>query len=170
MTVAIAANPSRNGNGKHNPNCDLDEILRTMEIFSPPGKVIEVRARTPPHAANDSRRPIRVISMNRFALLAEVERLQSVGGLYFTPDPCKPSLLARAVNKIRPAKGHPTTSDAESCAGNICKSTRTLNRPADICSSDEEHAGAIAIVTSIAEHCAGAAGRSDHGRHHRVES
>jgi len=59
-------------------------------------------------------------------------------GCYFTPNPVAPELLARAVNKLRPASKTPTTGDADIVARHWLLIDFDPVRPTGCCSTETE--------------------------------
>lgn len=122
-----------------------EEILRTARIFHVPGNVIELRI---PKA-----RQYKTISgyFDRpEALVDAVVGLADEGyaGIYFTINPVKPDLLARAANRyVKYAET--TTSDADIAALHWLPIDLDAKRPAGISSTDEEHATAISKAREV---------------------
>ena len=84
---------------------DNDEILRALQCWFTPGDVFEVRVLDA--VTSDYRREHVESGYFDFEHIASVpealKRLLSYRGVYVTVNPVKPDLLARAVNRIRPA-------------------------------------------------------------------
>lgn len=137
----------RTGPSPENPQ--LIEILRALRAFLEPGQITELRALGVVSA--DWKRPHTVSGYfdDPEKLAAAAIRLNAKG-VYFVPNPIKPDLLARSVNRARPVmQGDPTTSDAE------IKHRRWLlidgdpTRAPGISASDKEHEIALAKVWEI---------------------
>jgi len=84
------------------------------------------------------------------ALVQAITTLHTAKGIYITPNPVNPALLARAHNRIRrPAKGE-STSDGDIVARRWLLIDADPARPAGISSTDAEHAAALARCQAIA--------------------
>ena len=70
-------------------------------------------------------------------------------GIYFTPNPVQPSLLARAANRIRPTGTEPTTKDEEILIRRWLLVDCDPVRPAGISSTDAEHELALSRAREI---------------------
>lgn len=68
-----------------------------------------------------------------------IKELSFAKGVYFTPNPVLPSLLARAANRIRAVGMEPTTKDEEIVSRRWLLVDCDPVRPAGISSTDEEH-------------------------------
>jgi hypothetical protein len=71
-------------------------------------------------------------------------------GIYFIPNPLNPALLARAVNKIRPAPKGESTQDGDITRRHWLLIDTDPVRPAHIASTDAEHQAALDRATAIA--------------------
>jgi hypothetical protein len=126
-------------------NFDREAILRTWQIFRQPGEVLELRI---PKAGR-----YKTISgyFNESSALADaVVGLadEPFAGIYFTINPVKPDLLARASNRY--AKyAETTTSDADIIALHWLPVDLDAKRPAGISSTDAEHDAAISKAREI---------------------
>src|SRR4051812_25196831 len=104
MTTATAANSI----------ADANEIVRAIIALGvvAGGRVVEIRA---VEATTRTDRYPKVHSgyfNDAGKAAAAVAHLTSAAGVYYTLNPVKPSLLARAVNRLKPVgKSAPTTSD-----------------------------------------------------------
>jgi hypothetical protein len=88
------------------------EVEKTLRLICP-DQVFEIRAL---NASLDGNRFKGIVFgyFNNIALaVQELRRIQAATGVYFTPNPVKPELLARAHNKLRMSKGDALTSDAD---------------------------------------------------------
>ncbi len=129
---------------------DLAAITDALCSILEPGQVTELRALGVPD------RYRRVTFSGYFddieALAREAAALDQRGarGIYFIPNPVKPALLARAKNRARAVDDRtPTTSDADVLRRQWLLIDADPVRPADISSSDEEHAAALDRARAI---------------------
>ena len=130
---------------------DNDEILRALRCWFTPDDVFEVRVLDA--VTSDYRREHVESGYFDFEHIAYVpealKRLLSYRGVYVTVNPVKPDLLARAVNRIRPAGKNPTTADADI----VCRRWLLIDcdavRPSGVSSSDAEHDAALAKAREI---------------------
>ena len=130
---------------------DNDEILRALRCWFAPGDVFEVRVLDA--VTSDYRREHVESGYFDFEHIASVpealKRLLSYRGVYVTVNPVKPDLLARAVNRIRPAGKNPTTADADI----VCRRWLLIDcdavRPSGVSSSDSEHDAALAKAHEV---------------------
>lgn len=84
------------------------------------------------------------------ALVQAITTLHTAKGVYITPNPVNPALLARAHNRIRrPGKGE-STSDGDIIARRWLLIDADPVRPAGISSTDAEHAAALERCQDIA--------------------
>src|SRR5574344_481799 len=130
---------------------DNDEILRALRCWFAPGDVFEVRVLDA--VTSDYRREHVESGYFDFEHIASVpealKRLRSYRGVYVTVNPVKPDLLARAVNRIRPAGKNPTTSDSDI----VCRRWLLIDcdavRPSGVSSSDVEHEAALVKAQEV---------------------
>lgn len=78
-----------------------------------------------------------------------VAELSFAKGVYYTPNPVQPSLLARAANRIRPTGTEPTTKDEEILTRRWLLVDCDPVRPAGISSTDAEHELALSRAREI---------------------
>ena len=79
--------------------------------------------------------------------------IRTAKGIYITPNPVKPALLARANNRLRRmSKGDNSTSDHDIIARRWLLIDCDASRPAGISASDEEHEAAIERCRDIYAH------------------
>jgi len=94
---------------------DKDEIIRALRLWFKEGDVFEIRVLDA--VTSDYRREHVESGYFDFEHIVAVpdalKRLLSYRGIYVTVNPVNADLLARAVNRIRPAGKNPTTSDAD---------------------------------------------------------
>jgi len=121
-----------------------------MRAILKPGQVTEVRAL-------DATSPFDRYPQTLSGYFDDVDKLadavatiQSAKAVYFIPNPVHAGLLARAVNRIRPAKKEPTTSDGDVTRRNWLLVDADPERPAGISSSDDEHAAALQRAEFVA--------------------
>ena len=130
---------------------DNDEILRALRCWFAPGDVFEVRVLDA--VTSDYRREHVESGYFDFEHIASVpealKRLLSYRGVYVTVNPVKPDLLARAVNRIRPAGKNPTTADADIVRRRWLLIDCDAVRPSGVSSSDREHDAALAKAHEI---------------------
>lgn len=130
---------------------DKTEIQTALRLWFRPGDVFEVRVLDAvtaeyrsPHVESG------YFDYEHIAQVAEaVAALRSYRGAYVTVNPVKPDLLARAVNRIRPAGRNPTTSDADIVCRRWLLVDCDAERPSGISSSEEEHAAALQKAQEI---------------------
>ena len=127
-----------------------EAIVEALKYFFQPGDVFEIRcldASIPgvryPHTESGYFNYEHIESIP--AELAKIE----ARGVYFTPNPVNPALLARAANRIKPAGKDESTSDADI----LCRRWLLIDcdpcRPAKISANEEEHAAALAKAQEI---------------------
>jgi hypothetical protein len=119
---------------------DAAEVRRTLKLFHSPGSVFEVRilgGRCTISGYFDC-------TDKAVSALGRLDRnlIQNAPGVYFTPNPCKPALLARAANRIKEWAKQTTTD------GDIERRRWLLidfdpERSTGISATDEEHKAAI---------------------------
>ncbi|MFI3265517.1 MAG: hypothetical protein R3Y15_00005, partial [Rikenellaceae bacterium] len=79
----------------------------------------------------------------------DLSKLLSYRGAYVTVNPVNPDLLARAVNRLKPAGKTPTTSDVDILERRWLLIDCDAARPAGVSSSDDEHSLALAKAQEI---------------------
>jgi len=126
-------------------NFDREEILRTWQIFRRPGEVLEMRI---PKAGKY--RTISGYFDNAEDLLNSVIGLADQGfpGIYFTINPVKPDLLARAANRHK-GKADSTTRDREIIALHWLPIDFDAKRPSGVSSTEKEHDSAISKAREV---------------------
>jgi|GEM_PF-3392375 len=138
------------------PQHNNEAIVEALKYFFQPGDVFEIRcldASIPgvryPHteAGYFDYEHIENVPTE----LAKIE----ARGVYFTPNPVNPALLARAANRIKPAGKDESTSDADI----LCRRWLLIDcdpcRPAKISSNEEEHSLALTKAQEIRDGFAG---------------
>ena len=130
---------------------DANEITKALHLWFSPGDVFEVRVLD---AVTGGYRREHVESgyfdyEHISAVPDALNALMSYRGVYVTVNPVNPDLLARAVNRIRPAGKNPTTTDADL----ICRRWLLIDcdaeRPSGVSSSDKEHEAAVAKADEV---------------------
>jgi len=131
---------------------DPDAIVEALEYLLDPGQTIELRALDAVLAGARWARPQTVSGyFNDPWKLAKAVSTQIVSatGVYFTPNPVDPALLARASNHLAPAKQGQTTADKDILSRRHLLIDVDHERPAGISSTDEEHKKALAVARHI---------------------
>jgi hypothetical protein len=127
-------------------NHDPVEIVRGLKLILEPRQVTELRVLDAVTPA-DRRPHIESGYFDDIDRLAEAAvTVKTAKGFYFVPNAVDPALLARAVNRIRPAGKEPTTADHGIVARRWLLIDCDVNRPAGISSSDAEHKAAIKLA------------------------
>jgi hypothetical protein len=128
------------------------ETVRAMELIIAPGQVTELRAlgvSTPEyrrtHTVSGYFDDIHALAQ------AAVQIAPNAMGVYFTPNPLNPALLARAANRARPINQEPLSSDSDVVARSWLLIDIDAIRPAGISSTDPEHDAAITKAKSVRE-------------------
>ncbi len=119
-------------------------VEAALRIILAPGQVTELRAFEAVTA--DDRRPHTFGGYfdDPAALAKSALRIKSAKGIYFVPNPIKPALLARAMNRARAVGKEPTTSDHDIERRAWLLIDCDAVRPAGVSASDVEHDAAIA--------------------------
>jgi len=126
-------------------NFDRAQIIKTWEVFRQPGEVLEMRI---PKAGRY--KTISGYFDNSQVFADSVIGLADEGfaGIYFTINPVKPDLLARAANRyVKYAET--TTSDADIIALHWLPVDLDAKRPAGISATDAEHEAATTKAREI---------------------
>ena len=128
-----------------------NEIIRALRLWFQPGDVFEVRVLDA--CSPDYRREHVESGYFDFDHIESVplalNRLMSYRGVYVTVNPVNPDLLARAVNRIRPAGKNPTTTDADIVCRRWLLIDCDAERPSGVSSSNKEHEAALAKADEI---------------------
>jgi hypothetical protein len=118
----------------------FEQIRRSAEVIMEPGSVHELRI---PKAGRE-----KTISgyfddpLKLAECAAELDATGKSAGIYITLNPCKPALLARCCNRVRPY-AEVTTSDHDILKRSWLLIDCDPKRPAGISSTDKEHGRAI---------------------------
>ena len=131
-------------------NCnDINTILNL--VFSP-GDVFEVRCldATTPDWRKEHTEAGYFTFENIDKMIGELNRI-SARGVYFTPNPVHPDLLARSANRFQAAKRNAATTDADI----LCRRWLLIDcdpvRRSGISSTDDEHDAALYKAIEISE-------------------
>ena len=120
-------------------NFDREEILRTWQVFRQPGEVLELRI---PKAGRSKTISGYFNDAEKLADAVVGLADEPFAGIYFTVNPVKPDLLARASNKyVKYAET--TTNDSDITVLHWLPGDLDAKRPAGISSTDGEHEAAI---------------------------
>ena len=130
---------------------DANEITHALRLWFQAGDVFEVRVLDAVSA--DYRREH--IESGYFdyehisAVPEALKRLLSFRGVYVTVNPVNPDLLARAVNRLRPAGRNPTTADTDTVRRRWLLIDCDPRRASGVSSSNSEHESALAKAREI---------------------
>ena len=130
---------------------DANEITHALRLWFQAGDVFEVRVLDAVSA--DYRREH--IESGYFdyehisAVPEALKRLLSFRGVYVTVNPVNPDLLARAVNRLRPAGRNPTTADTDIVRRRWLLIDCDPRRASGVSSSNAEHEFALAKAREI---------------------
>ena len=130
---------------------DANEIIHALRLWFQAGDVFEVRVLDAVSA--DYRREH--IESGYFdyehisAVPEALKRLLSFRGVYVTVNPVNPDLLARAVNRLRPAGRNPTTADTDIVRRRWLLIDCDPRRASGVSSSNAEHESALAKAHEI---------------------
>ena len=130
---------------------DANEITHALRLWFQAGDVFEVRVLDAISA--DYRREH--IESGYFdyehisAVPEALKRLLSFRGVYVTVNPVNPDLLARAVNRLRPAGRNPTTADTDIVRRRWLLIDCDPRRASGVSSSNAEHESALAKAREI---------------------
>lgn len=134
-----------------NAMTDANEIIHALRLWFQAGDVFEVRVLDAVSA--DYRREH--IESGYFdyehisAVPEALKRLLSFRGVYVTVNPVNPDLLARAVNRLRPAGRNPTTADTDIVRRRWLLIDCDPRRASGVSSSNAEHESALAKAREI---------------------
>lgn len=134
-----------------NAMTDANEITHALRLWFQAGDVFEVRVLDAISA--DYRREH--IESGYFdyehisAVPEALKRLLSFRGVYVTVNPVNPDLLARAVNRLRPAGRNPTTADTDIVRRRWLLIDCDPRRASGVSSSNAEHESALAKAREI---------------------
>lgn len=130
---------------------DANEITHALRLWFQAGDVFEVRVLDAVSA--DYRREH--IESGYFdyehisAVPEALKRLLSFRGVYVTVNPVNPDLLARAVNRLRPAGRNPTTADTDIVRRRWLLIDCDPKRASGVSSSNSEHESALTKAREI---------------------
>ena len=132
---------------------DANEITHALRLWFQAGDVFEVRVLDAVSA--DYRREH--IESGYFdyehisAVPEALKRLLSFRGVYVTVNPVNPDLLARAVNRLRPAGRNPTTADTDIVRRRWLLIDCDPRRASGVSSSNAEHESALGKAREISD-------------------
>lgn len=133
-------------------NHDPHAIAETFALFVGSNSVTEVRA-LDAIVAGDRRPGTYSGYFNNADLFAKaVGTIESAKGIYVTPNPVNPALLARAANRIKRIEKGACTQDQDILSRCYLLIDADPVRPSGISSTDEEHQAAITRVEGIRVH------------------
>ncbi len=131
-------------------NCnDINTILNL--VFSP-GDVFEVRClyATSPGARYQHIESGYFTYENIPKVVNELARIEA-RGVYFTPNPVNPVLLARSANRLQPGKRETSTTDADILSRRWLLIDCDPKRPSGISASEAEHDAALYKAIEVSE-------------------
>ena len=115
------------------------------------GQVIEVRCLKATTVGDRYPRILSGYFNDPAKVAAELAKLKSARGVYYTPNVINPALMARASNRLQPADKGDSTADHDVLDRRWLLIDADPDRPAGISSSDDEHEAALARCRTIAE-------------------
>ena len=130
---------------------DANEITHALRLWFQAGDVFEVRV-LDAVSADYRREHIEsgYFDYEHISAVPEVlKRLLSFRGVYVTVNPVNPDLLARAVNRLRPAGRNPTTADTDIVRRRWLLIDCDPKRASGVSSSNSEHESALAKAREI---------------------
>ncbi len=130
---------------------DANEITHALRLWFQAGDVFEVRV-LDAVSADYRREHIEsgYFDYEHISAVPEVlKRLLSFRGVYVTVNPVNPDLLARAVNRLRPAGRNPTTADTDIVRRRWLLIDCDPRRASGVSSSNSEHESALAKAREI---------------------
>ena len=125
------------------PLCDNEAIQKALELIIDDGQVVELRALEAVTAKDKWPHTVSGYFDDPAKLAQAVASIKSAKGIYFTPNPINPVLLARASNRIRKAPKGESTQDSDIVPRRWFLLDTDPQRPSGISSSDTEHEEAI---------------------------
>lgn len=131
------------------PRIDKAQIVRALTTILEPGQVTEVRALEATIGSDRYAQTLTGYFNDTQKLADEAAKITSAKAIYFIPNVIDPALLARAANRIKPAKKDPLTSDQNITRRRWLLIDADPTRPAGISSTDEEHDAALARIEQI---------------------
>ena len=131
------------------PATDRAEIVRAVRLIVPAGAVTEARILDATTRGDRFAQTYSGYFDDAEALAHAVAELVSWRAAYFIPNEINPALLARAANRIRPAKKEPTTSDGDITRRRFLPIDTDPVRPSGISATDDEHTAAIERAQGI---------------------
>jgi P4 family phage/plasmid primase-like protien len=127
-------------------------IVRALRAILTPGQVTELRALDVVESGWRSPHTVSGYFDAPEKLAAAAAGLAGAKGIYFVPNPIKPALLARAMNRVRGVtERNPTTSDSDILVRHWLLIDVDPTRPSGISASNREHEIALAKAREICE-------------------
>jgi hypothetical protein len=129
-----------------------DQIIEFLNLVFSPGDVFEVRClyATAPGARYEHIESGYFTYENIPKVASELARIEA-RGVYFTPNPINPALLARSANRLQAGKRETSTTDADI----LCRRWLLIDcdpkRPSGISASDAEHDAALYKAIEVSE-------------------
>lgn len=133
-------------------NTQLEEMARALRILIPDGQVVELRV--PKVDGKKGRTDSGYFSDMSLLPKAAIGYNRKAHGVYITPNPVNPALLARAVNRVQ-EWSETTTADSDITRRVWLLIDADPKRPSNISSSDDEHEAALEMVRRIRNWLAG---------------
>lgn len=127
---------------------DRTDILRLWDVFHQPGEVLEVRVPKAGKYKTISGYFDNPTDFVKWVGGAAEDSTRQFPGYYFTVNPPRPDLLARACNRLK-LYAETTTTDADITALHWLPIDLDAKRPAGISSTDVEHEAAIIKAREI---------------------
>lgn len=128
---------------------DVTEVNKALGLIGESRQVIEVRA-LEASLQGERRGTLSGYFDDHEKLVQAVAGIRLARGIYFTLNPLKRDLLARAVNRIQYAKRGEATADGDMVARRWMLVDIDPVRPSGISASDAEHEAALAKAETIA--------------------
>ena len=131
---------------------DEKEITNILKLIFQPGDVFEIRClnATIPGMRYSHTESGYFDYEHIDAVPKELAKIEA-RGVYFTPNPVNPALLARAANRIKQAGKNESTADSDT----LCRRWLLIDcdavRPPGISTSDEEHEAALYKAIEVSE-------------------
>jgi hypothetical protein len=118
-------------------------IEAALRVLLAPGQVTELRALNVTDADGRWPRTVAGYFTDHAKMAAAAVQLDTASGVYFTPNPCNPDLLARSNNRAQKAQKSGLTSDPDILTRRWFLVDLDFIRPGGISCTEEEHAAAL---------------------------
>lgn len=125
------------------PLFDKDAVTAALRLILAPGQVTELRCLEATLGTDRWSGTLTGYFDDPAKLAPALAKVSSAKGIYFTPNPINPALLARAKNRIRKAPKGESTQDTDVVRRHWLLIDADAVRPAGISSSASEHDAAI---------------------------